>query len=327
MATRTYSAKKEGFFTRMNQYLDEYEKIVVVSCDNVTSRQFNKMRIGMRPTGDLPFVGKILMGKNTMMKKVMKDRLEADPTNAVKEMQYEKFNEILKLNVGLIFTNDDLSHVVKMVDENVVQAQAKVGAVAPCDVHIPAGPTGLEPGQTSFFQALNIHTKITKGSIDILNEVHLIKQNEKVGPSEATLLQKMGLKPFYYGLMLVEIYDKGTFFSPKVLRMTTEEKEAKVKAAIANVTGLSLALGWTTQASFPHVAMNAFKNIFSVSLGTDYDFDAFGAAQLKQDIKEGKVSAAPAAAAAASSDAPKAAAAAAPVEESEDEDMGMDLFD
>lgn len=324
--SRTYSAKKQGFFAKMNEYLDEYEKIVLVSCDNVTSRQFNTMRIGMRPSGKLPFVGKILMGKNTMMVKVLKERLEADPNNEVKQLQFNKFSQLLKLNVGLIFTNDDLSHVVKMVDQEIVQAPARVGAVAPCDVHIPAGPTGLEPGQTSFFQALNIHTKITKGSIDILNEVHLVKMGDKVGPSEATLMQKMGLKPFFYGLVLEEIYDKGTFFSPKVLRMTDEDKEQKVRAAISNVAQLSLGLGWTTQASFPHVAMNAFKDIFSVSLGTDYDFDAFGAAQLKQDIKEGKVTAAPAAAPAGGA-APAAAAAPAPVEESEDEDMGMDLFD
>ena len=71
------------------------------------------------------------------------------------------------------------------------QSPAKVGVVAPCDVHIKAGQTSLEPGQTSFFQALNIHTKITKGNIEILSDVHLIHEGTKVGPSEAILLQKL----------------------------------------------------------------------------------------------------------------------------------------
>ena len=105
MATRTYSDKKIGFFVKMNKYFDEYEKIVVVNCDNVTSRQFNTMRIGLRKSGEFPIEGKILMGKNTLMKKCLSERLEADPENELKKVQFEKFSELLKLNVGLIFTN------------------------------------------------------------------------------------------------------------------------------------------------------------------------------------------------------------------------------
>jgi len=323
MATaRVYPAKKVSYFEKMNQYLDDYERIICVSCDNVSSKQFNTMRIGLRPSGEYPFEGKILMGKNSMMKKALKDRAAADPTNATKQLQMDKFKTILKGNIGLLFTNDDLAPIADMIEANVKQAPAKVGAVAPCDVHIKAGQTSLEPGQTSFFQALNIHTKITKGNIEILSDVHLIKEGERVGPSEAILLKKMGQNPFFYGLKIMQIYDHGSFYSPAVLKMTEESKAESARAAINAVAALSLGTGFTTEASFPHVAVNAFKNIFSLSLGTDYDFEAFGAKQLKQDIKEGKITAAPAAA-----EAP-AAAAPAPVEESDDDmDGDFGLFD
>ena len=49
-----------------------------------------------------------------------------------------------------------------------VEAPAKAGAVAPCDVVVPAQNTGLGPEKTSFFQALQIQTKISKGTIEIL---------------------------------------------------------------------------------------------------------------------------------------------------------------
>eukprot|EP01062_Namystynia_karyoxenos_P030392 TRINITY_DN22721_c0_g1_i1.p2 TRINITY_DN22721_c0_g1~~TRINITY_DN22721_c0_g1_i1.p2 ORF type:complete len:330 (+),score=160.90 TRINITY_DN22721_c0_g1_i1:64-1053(+) len=327
---REYSEKKMNFFQKMNQYMDEYDKILLVGCDNVTSRQFNTMRIGLRKEGEFPVEGKILMGKNTMMKKVLLDRLNADPENETKQMQLQRFRDLLKGNIGMIFTNGDLQELKKIIKQHVVQAPARVGAVAPCDVVIPAGNTGLEPGQTSFFQALFIHTKITKGMIEILNDVNLIKAGDKVGQSEATLLQKMKMNPFFYGLEIKHVYDKGSFYSAEVLDMTEADKEAKIRAGISNVLSLSLGMGWTTEASFPHVAMNAFKNIFAISLGTDYDFSAFGADKLKTDIKEGKVvAAAPAAGAApAGGEQKKPAAAAAPVvEEESDEEMGIDLFD
>lgn len=77
-----------------------------------------------------------------------------------------------------------------------VGAAARVGTIAPNDVHVPAGVTGMDPSQTSFFQALGIATKINKGTIEIVSDVHLIKTGDKVGPSQATLLVKLGVKPF-----------------------------------------------------------------------------------------------------------------------------------
>jgi large subunit ribosomal protein LP0 len=73
--------------------------------------------------------------------------------------------------VGFIFTNGDLGEVRTVIEAHRVPAPARVGAVAPSDVFVPPGPTGCDPGQTSFFQVLQIPTKIAKGQIEITNEV------------------------------------------------------------------------------------------------------------------------------------------------------------
>lgn len=86
-----------------------------------------------------------------------------------------------------------------------VGAPARFGLVAPNDVTIPAGGTGMDPSQTSFFQALAIATKINKGTIEIVSDVHLIKTGDKVGASEAALLGKLGIKPFKYGLEVFKV--------------------------------------------------------------------------------------------------------------------------
>lgn len=325
-SSRCYSEKKQGFFKKMNEYLDKYDKIMFVGCDNVTSRQFNTMRIGMRKSGNLSFVGNILMGKNTMMKKVLQNRAKEAPEDALRQQQFQEMKSILKLNTGMIFTNDDLQEVKAMIKGNVVQAPAKVNSIAPADVSIVAGNTGLEPGQTSFFQALNIHTKITKGTIEILNDVTVIKEGDRVGPSAATLLQKMGQKPFFYGMVMKKVYDQGSMYDPKWLDVGEAEKEAMVQGGIRRVAAVAMALGWTCEASFPHVMLDAFKNVLSISLGTDYDFEEFNGAQLKQDILSGKMTSSAAAPAAGGAAAPKAAAPA-PVEESEEEEADFGLFD
>ena len=83
-------------------------------------------------------------------------------------------------NIGFIFTKEDLSEVRDLVLSNKKRAPAKAGSIAPLDVFVPAGNTGMGPEKTSFFQALAIPTKITKGTIEILSDIHLIKKDYKV---------------------------------------------------------------------------------------------------------------------------------------------------
>ena len=59
-------AWKAAYFEKAQRLLTQYEKIFVCDADNVTSKQFQDIRTGMRGHGD------VLMGKNTMMKKAIK---------------------------------------------------------------------------------------------------------------------------------------------------------------------------------------------------------------------------------------------------------------
>merc|ERR1712072_957142 len=129
--------------------------------------------------------------------------------------QLEKVRLQMKKNVALVFTNEDLSLVRDLILENKVGAPARAGSIAQCDVIVPAGNTGMEPTMTSFLQALSIPSKITKGSIEILNPVNLIIEGDKCEASQCALLEKLNIKPFSYGLKLVSVYDDGSMYDPK----------------------------------------------------------------------------------------------------------------
>lgn len=45
----------------------------------------------------------------------------------------------------MIFTNGDLGEVKACLDAEVRESPAKPGMMAPKDVSVPAGPTGLDP--------------------------------------------------------------------------------------------------------------------------------------------------------------------------------------
>lgn len=154
-----------------------------------------------------------------------------------------------------------------------VAAPAKAGAIAPRDVFVPAQNTGLGPEKTSFFQALQIATKITRGTIEILNEVHLIKVDNKVGASEAALLNMLKISPFSYGLKLLQVYEEGSIFDPAMLDITNDEILERFMSGLQNVASLSLAIDYPTIASVPHSILNGFKNLLAIAAVTDVEFE------------------------------------------------------
>jgi large subunit ribosomal protein LP0 len=305
---------KANYFTRLVQYLDEYPKCFIVGADNVGSKQMQQIRIGLRGTAV------VLMGKNTMMRKAIKGHIEQNPA-------LERLLSHIRGNVGFVFTNGDLSDVRNKLIENKVRAPARPGALAPLDVIIPAQNTGLGPEKTSFFQALNIPTKIAKGSIEMISDVHIVKEGERVGPSEATLLNMLNISPFSYGLQVQMVYDSGTIFEPKILDIKPEDLRARFLEGVRNVAAVSLEIGYPTVASAPHSIVNGFKNCLAVAAVTEISFKE--AETVKEYLKDpSKFASAVVAAPAGGSPAKEAKAAKKEEsEEEEDDDMGFGLFD
>ncbi|KAL0073376.1 ribosomal protein L10-domain-containing protein [Phycomyces blakesleeanus] len=306
-------AAKELYFEKLKTYLDTYQSIFIVNVDNVSSNQMHQIRFSLRGEGV------VLMGKNTMVRRALKTFLSERP-------EFERILPHVKGNIGFVFTNADLKAIREKITSNRVAAPARAGAVAPVDVIVPGGNTGMEPGKTSFFQALGIPTKISRGTIEIVSDVNLVAAGTKVGPSEAALLNMLNISPFTYGMSVSQVYDQGSAFSSEVLDVEESQLIGNLLAAIREVASISLAVGYPTLASVPHSLINGYKNLLAVSVATDYTFE--GSEQIKEYLANPEafaVAAAPVAAA-ASSDAP-AAAAEASDEDSEDDDMGFGLFD
>jgi len=240
-------------------------------------------------------------------------------------------------NTGFVFIKDNYSDVRTILRNNFVGAAARSGVLAPIHVHIPAGITSLQPTETSFFQALNISTKVTKGSLEILNDVHLINKGTRVKPGAAALLQKLGIRPFTYGLEITFLYDNGVVFEPAVLEISDDSILAGFQAGVSQVAALSLGADYPTLASIPHSIINGYKNVLSVSLATEYTFPL--AKKVKDFLSDPKaiaaalaaasasVAAAAPAAPAAASKAPAKAAEVKVVEEEEEVAAEFDLFD
>jgi len=310
------AANKAGYFDKLKTLLEAYKSIFIVLVDNVSSQQMHEIRISLRGEGV------VLMGKNTMVRRALKGFISDGSLPDV-----DRLLPHVKGNVGFVFTNADLKETRDKILANRVAAPARAGAVAPLDVYIPAGNTGMEPGKTSFFQALGVPTKIARGTIEITTELKIVDKGNKVGPSEATLLNMLNISPFTYGMGIAQIYDAGQTFDASVLDIGESQLLQAFSSAVNTIACISLAVGFPTLPSVMHSLVNTYKNVLAVAVETDYQWD--GIEELKDRIKnpDKYAGAAPAGGAAADSSAPAAEEKPAEEEEEEsDDDMGLDLF-
>lgn len=308
------AAWKSNYFVKLVQLFEEYPKCFMVEADNVGSKQMQQIRMSLRGHAV------VLMGKNTMMRKAIRGHLGQNP-------KLELLLPYIVGNVGFVFTKEELVDVRDMLLENKVKAPARAGAIAPLDVTVPAQNTGLGPEKTSFFQALNIPTKITKGTIEIIQDVQLIKVGDKVGMSDSTLLNMLGISPFTYGLIVKKVYDSGTVFDPAILDITDDDLKARFMTGVRNVAALSLKIGYPNISSVPHSIANGMKNCMALAAVTDITFKEAETMKLfLADPSKFAVAAAPAAVTGAKEEK-KEEKKEEPEADESDEDMGFGLFD
>lgn len=62
--------------------------------------------------------------------------------------------------------------------------------------------------------------------------MHILKEGDKVGASDATLLNMLNISPFNYGLLVEMVYDSGTVFEPKILDIRPEDLRIKFMEVI-----------------------------------------------------------------------------------------------
>jgi len=249
--------RKATYKTKFEGLLKEYKDIMVINIDNVGSLQMQKVRMALRGKAVL------VMGKNTLMRKIIRDIIEESKSDKL-----EGLSELVRGNMGLVFINGDSREIRNTIVGFKVPAAAKSGSFAPADVWIQPGPTGLDPGQTGFFQALNIPTKIVKGAIEIQNPVHLIKKAEKVTSSHVALLSKLDQKPFFYGIKVTHIYEDGSIYPAEVLDISSDDIVQKFLNGVSKITALSLRIGVPSVLTIPHQIGGAFRKLMSLALAT-----------------------------------------------------------
>jgi large subunit ribosomal protein LP0 len=255
-------AKKAAYFDKLNKLCVETPSALIVLVDHVGSKQMQDIRLALRGKAE------VLMGKNTMIRKGLQIGHSEYPNAGL-----DKLRAYMKGNLGFIFaTNCTVDEIRDVLAENRRWQGAKAGQISNVDLVLPSGPTGMDPSQTSFFQLLSIGTKIVKGQIELTSDFPLLKVGNKVSSSQQALLQKLGLKPFNFGMEVHGVFQDGAVFDAAVLDIKSDVLVTKFMAGIANVAAFGREVGIPSEAGMPQMFANGFKNVAALVSDIDYTF-------------------------------------------------------
>jgi large subunit ribosomal protein LP0 len=314
-------AKKQVYFEKLIDLCVNTPSALIVKIDHVASKQMQNIRIELR--------GKavVLMGKNTMIRKALAIGHEKYPDAGMDALRAQ-----MKGNLGFIFaTNCTMDEIRDVLGKHVLCSAAKAGQTSTTDLEIPSGPTGMDPSQTSFFQTLNIATKIVKGQIELISSFKILTKGDKVSASAAVLLAKLGFKPFDYKMEVEMVYQDGAVFPAAVMDIQDSVLVQKFMSGVSNMAAFSREVGIPTEAGLPHAMGNAFRNVASLVSDISFTFKEVETVKAFLDDPEAYAAANPVASGPATGGGGSAAVAKKEekkeeVVEEEEEDMDFDLF-
>jgi large subunit ribosomal protein L10 len=211
--------------------LESYESVGVVDITGIPSRQLQAMRRDLHGTAELR------VSRNTLMQRALDEVDEG----------LEGLTEFVSGQVGLIGTNDNPFGLYKQLEASKTPAPINAGEVAPNDIVIPEGDTGIDPGPfVGELQQVGADARIDEGSIKVLSDSTVLETGEEVSQDLANVLSELGIEPKEVGLDLRSVYSDGVLFEPEELDIDIEAYRADVESAAAAARNLSINAGYPT---------------------------------------------------------------------------------
>ena len=248
---------KSAEVTKLAEIMRNCDVIAVAPLYKVRAAQIQELRRKFRK--DISF----RCVKNTLFARAVK----------VLESEKENISDLLKYIQGsntYIFTNENPFKLSLLFEKSKINLPAKGGDIAPSDIIVREGNTGMSPGPViSEFTELGIPTKIESGSVWISEDTVVTKEGEVISARVASILSKLGMKPMEAGMSLTTAYEKGLVYPPDVLKISMESVKQDILAAVSAAFNLSMAAAYPTSDTIQLILAKAALEAMSLGLSAN----------------------------------------------------------
>ncbi len=223
--TEEVPAWKQREVDEIVDILSSYESVGVVDISGIPSRQLQDMR------AELHGVAQLRVSRNTLLLRALEEVDEG----------IEELVSYVSGQVGLIGTDENPFGLYRQLEESKTPAPINAGEIAPNDIVIPAGDTGIDPGPfVGELQQVGADARIDGGSIVVESDSTVAEPGDEVSSQLANVLSELEIEPKEVGLDLRAVYADGVRFEPEELDIDYDAYLADVRAAAAAGRNLSV---------------------------------------------------------------------------------------
>jgi large subunit ribosomal protein L10 len=233
-----------------------YSSVGIVDVAGIPSRQLQTMRANLHGSAELR------ISRNSLVERALDEVDEG----------VEQLKQYVSGEVGLIGTNDNPFGLFKQLEQSKSPAPISAGEVAPNDIVIPEGDTGVDPGPfVGELQSIGASARIMEGSIQVTEDSVVAEEGEAVSEEAANVLAELGMEPKEVGLDLKGVFSDGVMFEADELAIDVEEYRADVEAAAARARNLSVNAVYPTAQTTPSLVAKAEGEAKSLGLQAEIE--------------------------------------------------------
>jgi large subunit ribosomal protein L10 len=257
---KSYPKKKRLMYQEMMKFPKEYRALAISNLNKVRGSQLMQLRKKFR--GDI----KLRVVKNKVVLRAF-EKIGDVP-------RLPEFSNRLEGQCLLLFTNTNPFRLNLLFDKSKIFLPAKGGDIAPTEIIVYAGNTGITPGPVlSEFKEANVPTKIDQGSIWVVKDTRVARPGDQISQKLASLLSKLGVKPIEAGISVSCALADGLLFTEQDLRIDLDAFVKEVAKGAFDGLNLAIVCGYLTPETVGPLILQAGHEALNLSVSVGYITD------------------------------------------------------
>jgi large subunit ribosomal protein L10 len=255
--SKKYPQKKQLMYQELQELPNKYNVIALSKMNKVRATQLMTLR--------KKFHGQIII-------KIIKNKVAQRAFQKISNISgIEDLSKELEGQCALMFTNLSPFKLNLIFSENKVFLPAKGGDLAPKDIIVPAGNTGIPPGPVlSEFKEAKVQTKIDQGSIAVTKDTVVAKAGEVISQKLASLISKLDIKPIEAGVLVNYAISEGLQFRDKDLQLDVKEYVKELQQSYSSALNLAIELVYFAPETISSIISLAYQKSLNVASKAGY---------------------------------------------------------
>jgi len=245
-------SQKEEKVQEFKEKIEDYPVVGILDMQSLPSRQLQQMKKEMKAFADIKMSRKSLMD-------IAIDQAEKE--------DIESLNENEAIQPAFIFSDKDPFQLFSLIKKNKTSAAAQGGEIAPRDIEVPEGDTGIGPGpMLGKLQQTGAQVQVDDGTIHVNKSSVMVEKGDTITRDDAEILNQLGLEPLEIGLDLDIAFSDGEIFTSEQLDIDEEQYRSDVESAAGLAFNLAVNAGVVNERTAGTIVGEAARKTKNLSI-------------------------------------------------------------